>query len=116
MLILNSYHPYLFFNEDGISITFVGFNVTPNGDIIDPINNRVIEAGAMKKQMHTGLRANGVKLSENYQTWGKGVMIRKIGMVMGLEWNHDPDPTYVLTVDNVIKIMAIHMRFRYMYM
>ena len=41
-------------------------------------------------------------------------MIQKIGMVMGL--NHDvmdPDDSYVLTVDNVLKILAIHMRFRY---
>ena len=40
-------------------------------------------------------------------------MIHKIGMVMGLEWVVDPDDSYVLTVDNVIKILAIHMRFRY---
>uniref|UniRef100_A0A1X7TWB5 RZ-type domain-containing protein n=1 Tax=Amphimedon queenslandica TaxID=400682 RepID=A0A1X7TWB5_AMPQE len=106
------YHPYLFFNEDGMSITFVGFNVSHNGDIYDPLKNTVIEAGVMTPQLHTGLRANMVNLSENYQSWGKDVMIAKIGMVMGLEWSCDPDPTYVLTVDNVIKIMAIHMRLR----
>ena len=57
---------------------------------------------------------NRVDLSENYQQWNKGTMIQKIGMVMGL--NHDvmdPDESYVLTVDNVLKILAIHMRFRY---
>ncbi len=42
-------------------------------------------------------------------------MIQKIGMVMGLDWVVDPDDSYVLTVDNVVKILAIHMRFRYMY-
>ncbi len=40
-------------------------------------------------------------------------MIQKIGMVMGLDWVVDPDDSYVLTVDNVVKILAIHMRFRY---
>ena len=40
-------------------------------------------------------------------------MIQKIGMVMGLHWVVDPDDSYVLTVDNVVKILAIHMRFRY---
>lgn len=39
-------------------------------------------------------------------------MIFKIGMIMGLEWMSDPDESYVLTVDNVVKILAIHMRFR----
>ena len=60
-----------------------------------------------------GLNRNHVDLSENYQHWNKGTMIHKIGMVMGLEWVVDPDDSYVLTVDNVIKILAIHMRFRY---
>ncbi len=61
-----------------------------------------------------GLCENYVDLSENYQQWNKSTMIQKIGMVMGL--NHDvmdPDYSYVLTVDNVVKILAIHMRFRY---
>ena len=31
-----------------------------------------------------------------------------IGMVMGLEWVCDPDPLYVLAVDNVGKILVIH--------
>ena len=26
---------------------------------------------------------------------------------------NDPDPTYQLTTDNVLKMLAIHMRFRY---
>ena len=108
-----SYHPYLFFNEDSMSITFVGFNATRNGDLRDPVKNVVIETAALTRQLYYGLLHNQVDLSENYQTWDKFTMIQKIGMVMGLEWSLDPDPTYVLTVDNVIKIMAIHMRFRY---
>ena len=108
-----SYHPYLFFNKDGTSITFVGFNVSRNGDIQDPNKgNVVIEHRAMTPQLHTGLRHNQVDLLENYRSWNKSTMINKIGMVMGLEWSYDPDSSYVLTIDNVIKIMAIHMRFR----
>ena len=79
---------------------------------LDPVRKHVIERVAMTPQLYTGLQHNQVNLSENYQTWQKDTMILKIGMVMGLEWSLDPDPTYVLTVDNVIKIMAIHMRFR----
>ena len=44
---------------------------------------------------------------------GKDVMVTKIGTVMGLEWIMDPDPSYVLTVDNLIKMLAIQMRFRW---
>ena len=96
-----------------MSITFVGFNATRNGDLNDPVKGQIIEPRAMTPQLYTGLLHYQVNLSENYQAWGKDTMIQKIGTVMGLEWSSDPDPTYVLTVDNVIKIMAIHMRFRY---
>ena len=33
--------------------------------------------------------------------------------VMGIENVYDPDPTYELTADNVKKMLAIHMRFRF---
>ena len=113
LLPFSSPHPYLFFNKDGTSITFIGFNVNQGGDLIDPVHNRIIERAAMTPQLYAGLRHNQVNLSENYQHWSKNIMIKKIATVMGLEWEVDPDPTYVLTVDNVIKILAIQMRFRY---
>ena len=108
----NSYHPYLFFNQDKTSITFVGFNAKPNGDLLDPVRNKLIEPASLSRQLYSGLEQNGVNLSENYKDWNKQAMIKKIGMVMGLESVKDPDPSYVLTVDNVIKILAIQMRFR----
>lgn len=55
------------------------------------------------------LQLNRVNLLENYQTWNKKEMIQKICTVMGLEKNADPDSTYV---DNVTKMMAIHMKFK----
>ena len=100
-----------------MSITFVGFNVNRNGDLTDPVSGKVIERASMKPQLYTGLRDNGAELSENYQLWSKETMICKIAMVMGLQLTkckiRDPDPSYVLTVDNVIKMLAIQMRFRY---
>ena len=38
--------------------------------------------------------------------------IQDLCSVMGINYLHDPDPTYELTTDNVEKILAIHMRFR----
>ena len=109
-----SYHPYLFFNNDGYSITFVGFNANSRGDLIDPVKNARIEGleGVLNRWLHAGLKQNGVDLSENYQLWDKGTMMEKMGFVLGLECLNDPDPSYVLTIDNVIKILAIQMRFR----
>ena len=42
----------------------------------------------------------------------KELMVQKLGTVLGLKNPKDPDVSYVLTVDNLIKILAIQMRFR----
>ena len=112
-MLTHSYHPYLFFNEDGCSITFVGFNVNKNGDLMDPVKNQTIQKAIMTPQLYAGLQGNHVDFSENYYDWEKQKMIEKISMVMGIQNPFDPDPSYVLTVDNVIKILAILMKFRY---
>ena len=38
--------------------------------------------------------------------------LEKLGLVMGIPQIVDPDEGYVLTSDNVKKMLAIHMRFR----
>ena len=105
-------HPYIFFNQDRMSITFVGFTVTKNGDLIDPSNRHIIEPAIMNPQLYSGLKHNRVNFEDDYRTWQKSVMIEKISTVMGVDYPHDPDESYVLTVDNLIKILAIQMRFR----
>ena len=113
VLFIHSVHPYIFFNEraEG-TITFVGFRVTPEGNLVHPINGQLLEAGIMSTDLFTGLQQNGVNFSEDYTRWGKTVMVQKLCSVMGVA-PFDPDESYVLTMDNVIKILAIHMRFRY---
>ena len=87
--------------------------VTSSGDLIDPIDRRTLEKGVMTKRLYTGLKCQGVNMDDDHRNWLKGLMIQKISTVMGIEWPYDPDETYVLTVDNLIKILAIQMRFRY---
>ena len=66
----------------------------------------------MSKALYEGLKRNGVNLADDHKLWKKTAMIDKIATVMGLNGVNDPDDTYVLTVDNVIKILAIQTRFR----
>ena len=40
-------------------------------------------------------------------------MIDRLCRVFGVDYAEDPDESYVLTSDNFLKMMAIHMRFRY---
>ena len=39
--------------------------------------------------------------------------IDKLCCVMGIQSMSDPDDSYVLTIDNMKKMLAIHMKFRY---
>ena len=108
----HSSHPYIFFNNDRTSITFVGFRVTQTGDLINPVDMKVIERGIITPQLYVGLKQNQVNFDEDYRAWSREEMIKKITTVMGLNPKHDPDNSYVLTTDNLIKMLAIQMRFR----
>ena len=85
--------------------------VTQNGDLIDA-HHGVLEKAIMTKELYTGLKLNKVNFEEDCRTWQKRTMIEKITTVMGIKFPHDPDESYVLTVDNLIKILAIQMKFR----
>ncbi|MCG8626085.1 MAG: hypothetical protein MJE68_29320, partial [Proteobacteria bacterium] len=97
MKTLCSIHPYLFFNQtsDG-TITFVGFKVTQQGNLVHPVSGSVLEANIMSSNLFTGLHRNEVNFSEDYTQCGKPDMIQKLCAVMGVK-NHDPDTSYVLT-------------------
>ena len=86
--------------------------VTQNGDLIDPTHRGVLEKSIMTQQLYSGLKVNKVNFEEDYRTWKKQTMIEKITTVMGVNLSRDPDKSYVLTVDNLIKILAIQMKFR----
>ncbi len=109
--VLFSPHPYIFFNNDCVTITFVGFSVTKDGHLINPEDQNVIERSIMPKSLYEGLIIQGVNFADDHRKWKKKDMTKKISMVMGVQ-DDDPDKSYVLTVDNVIKILAIQMRFR----
>ena len=99
------------FNKDRTTLTFIGFMVSPNGDLLDP-KGVVIEQNVLATPFWAGLNHQGVDLNDNYLKWKRSTMVKKLSMIMGLEHLYDPDENYVLTVDNLIKILTIQMRFR----
>ncbi|KAI8490437.1 hypothetical protein Bbelb_317050 [Branchiostoma belcheri] len=110
----NCPHPYLFFNSDHHTMTFLGFHVDSNGNIRDPANNSILQQNVIGQQLREGLDLQGVDLQVNFDKMQRVEKIRKLRMVMGLDKGEyfDPDESYELTTDNVKKILAIHMRFR----
>ncbi|XP_072299387.1 E3 ubiquitin-protein ligase rnf213-alpha-like [Eucyclogobius newberryi] len=109
-------HPYIFFNDDHESITFIGFHLQPNNhnsvDAIDPASGRVIKRNVMTIQLYDGLRLQRVPFNIDFDQLPRGEKIERMCSVLGIQWPLDPDETYELTTDNILKILAIHMRFR----
>ncbi|KAK3585584.1 hypothetical protein CHS0354_036771 [Potamilus streckersoni] len=109
----SSPHPYLFFNPDGHTITFLGFNIDRNtGNLIDQQTRQVLETAIMPINLYDSLVRNRVPIQEDFDSLPRESKIERLCRVMGNEMPHDPDDTYELTTDNVKKILAIYMRFR----
>ncbi len=119
----NDPHPYLFFNPDGHTFTFFGFNVDRgSGYLVDPNTQQPLfdQSLVMARNLIQGIELqNPSLLRENIAQLSKIEKIRKLMNVMGVEWAMhnqaaivDPDPTYELTMDNLLKIIAIYMRLR----
>ena len=69
MILFFSPHPYVFFNEDRHSMTFLGFFIDRNsGDAIDPVTRTVLVANVMPRPLQDGLTRNYVSLNENFDT------------------------------------------------
>ncbi|XP_062976189.1 E3 ubiquitin-protein ligase RNF213-like [Elgaria multicarinata webbii] len=115
-------HPYIFFNKDSISMTFIGFHLQPNAnggiDAINPLNGSIIKRNVMTKQLYQGLSHQRVPFNVNFDALPRHDKIQTLCMVLGLQGWTDPDKTYKLdetyelTTDNILKILAIEMRFR----
>ncbi|XP_044056409.1 E3 ubiquitin-protein ligase rnf213-alpha-like isoform X2 [Siniperca chuatsi] len=109
-------HPYIFFNDDHISMTFIGFHLELNDqkgvDAINPLTGEVIKRNIMTQELYTGLRLQKVPFNRDFDQLPRADKIEHLCSVLGIKWPTDPDETYELTTDNILKMMAIHMRFR----
>ena len=109
----NNSHPYIFFNPDRHTMTFLGFHISNTGHLIDSDQpSNVIENNIIQSKLLQVLTAQGVNFKENFSKLSKTEKINKVVGVMGINCISDPDPGYVLTLDNMRKILAILMRFR----
>ncbi len=118
----NDPHPYLFFNPDGQTFTFFGFYINrQTGALLEPNTNRQLFDGlVINKELMAGIeRQDPGLLRENIGSMSKKEKIFKMLKVMGVGWMSDsvsevtdPDPSYELTMNNLLKMLAIYMRLR----
>ena len=108
----NSIHPYVFFNADRHSMSFANFNVNEQGSLCHPKTKNEIERDLMRPQLVLALTRNGVNLQQELDNMIREKKLAVLCQVFGVEEVIDPDQTYELTTDNVLKMLAIQMRFR----
>ena len=60
-------HPYIFFNHDRVSMTFLGFRLNQNGDLLDPGSNKPLETSLMNPTLRGQLNAQGVDFDADYE-------------------------------------------------
>ncbi|XP_072229611.1 E3 ubiquitin-protein ligase rnf213-beta isoform X2 [Leuresthes tenuis] len=118
----NESHPYIFFNEDHYSMSFLGFNVQKDRrqnilNAVDPHSKKILIQQVMSQELFQGLERQRISLTEDFDQLPRADKIKRISCVVGAkkgitDREFDPDPTYELTADNVMKMLAIHMRFR----
>ena len=117
------FHPYLFFNSDHVSMSFVHFNIDNKGNLCHPKTNQVVLPNAMHHELVSALKHDyKVNLSQDFDNLSREKKLETLFNVFGAKRNFDPvkkklvifdpDPTYELTTDNVLKMLAIQMRFR----
>ncbi|XP_048222860.1 E3 ubiquitin-protein ligase RNF213 [Perognathus longimembris pacificus] len=109
-------HPYVFFNGDRMTMTFIGFHLQPkkNG-FVDAINHRsgqVIKSNVMTTELYQGLLLQRVPFNVDFDRLPRHEKLERLCLALGIPWATDPDETYELTTDNMLKILAIEMRFR----
>jgi len=72
-----SKHPYIFFNQDQTTLTFIGFNVNENLQCTDPKNPcDIIEDCTIPKSVYECLLTQGLNLKEeSCNLWAKYVFV-----------------------------------------
>ena len=110
----NSPHPYIFFNEDGAhTMSFCGFKLDDQLNLIDERSGLILEDKIMSRPLHEGLKRQGVMFNRSIDDKTSLEKISDLCRVFGIDSDlKNPDPSYELTSDNMMKMLAIFMRFR----
>ena len=66
-------HPYIFFNPDHDTMTFLGFRVDQEGNLLDPQTRKIIQEGIMTRHLRTGLYVQKVDLENSFESYSKYV-------------------------------------------
>ncbi|XP_042653147.1 E3 ubiquitin-protein ligase rnf213-alpha-like [Tyto alba] len=105
-------HPYIVFHAEDDSMEFLGFHINQNLDAIDAYSQDVLERSVMKKSLYETLSLQNVPFNKKFETLSRTEQLEALCRVFGVKCQKDPDVSYQLTLDNTMKMLAIHLRFQ----
>ncbi|KAM6364551.1 LOW QUALITY PROTEIN: E3 ubiquitin-protein ligase rnf213-alpha-like [Pluvialis apricaria] len=105
-------HPYIVFHAEGDSMEFLGFHVNQNLDAIDAYSQAVLEPAVMSRNLYRTLEYQNVPFNKKFETLSRTEQLEALCRVFGVKCQEDPDTSYQLTLDNTMKMLAIHLRFQ----
>jgi len=105
-------HPYIVFHAEDDSMEFLGFHINQNYDAIDAYTQAVLEKAVMSKNLYTTLAYQNVPFNKKFEALSRTEQLEALCRVFGVKCREDPDPSYQLTLDNTMKMLAIHLRFQ----
>lgn len=105
-------HPYIVFHAEGDSMEFLGFHINQNFDAIDAYSGVVLEPEVMSSSLYMTLTLQNVPFNKKFESLPRTEQLKALCRVFGVKYREDPDPSYQLTLDNTMKMLAIHLRFQ----
>eukprot|EP01124_Arcella_intermedia_P034928 TRINITY_DN8767_c0_g1_i1.p1 TRINITY_DN8767_c0_g1~~TRINITY_DN8767_c0_g1_i1.p1 ORF type:complete len:3649 (-),score=794.98 TRINITY_DN8767_c0_g1_i1:25-9951(-) len=103
----DSEHPFVVLNQADVKLS----NILPGGIGIISLSPTLIDS-CMDKNMKTLLTLNGYNFDVNYSKISKEDAQNLLRVILGVFNEDDPDLNYVLTFDNLMKMISIQLRVK----
>ncbi|XP_065450526.1 E3 ubiquitin-protein ligase RNF213-like [Chrysemys picta bellii] len=105
-------HPYIIFHADNHSVEFLGFHINLSFDAVDAHSQAVLEKKVIDRRLYLTLEAQKVPFNKKFEDLSRQEQLETLCSVFGVRSSQDPDESYKLTLDNTMKMLAIHLRFQ----
>ncbi|XP_065259536.1 E3 ubiquitin-protein ligase rnf213-alpha-like [Emys orbicularis] len=105
-------HPYIIFHADNHSMEFLGFHINQNFDAVDAHSPAVLEKKVIDRHLYRTLEFQKVPFNKKFEDLSRQEQLETLCSVFGVRSSQDPDESYQLTLDNTMKMLAIHLRFQ----
>ncbi|CAM4686184.1 unnamed protein product [Lepidochelys kempii] len=105
-------HPYIIFHADNHSMEFLGFHISRSFDAVDAHSQVVLEKKVIDQHLYLTLEAQKVPFNKKFEDLSRQEQLETLCSVFGVRSSQDPDESYQLTLDNTMKMLAIHLRFQ----